>query len=195
MSLGVKDVVLVNSKGAVCEGDERLNPAQAAMSLITNRNHEKGSLADVMKGKDVFIGVSAPGIVTREMVASMAKDPIVFAMANPVPEIMPDEAKAAGAAIVATGRSDFPNQINNVLVFPGIFRGALMVEAKQIVEEMKLAAAKAIASLVSEEELNAEYIIPGVFDKRVAEVVSLQVAEVAEKLGIARNPGNRTWKN
>ena len=195
MSLGVKDVVLVNSKGAVCEGDERLNPAQAAMALITNRNHEKGSLADVMKGKDVFIGVSAPGIVTREMVASMAKDPIVFAMANPVPEIMPDEAKAAGAAIVATGRSDFPNQINNVLVFPGIFRGALMVEAKQIVEEMKLAAAKAIASLVSEEELNAEYIIPGVFDKRVAEVVSLQVAEVAEKLGIARNPGNRTWKN
>ena len=195
MSLGVKDVVLVNSKGAVCEGDERLNPAQAAMSLITNRNHEKGSLADVMKGKDVFIGVSAPGIVTREMVASMAKDPIVFAMANPVPEIMPDEAKAAGAAIVATGRSDFPNQINNVLVFPGIFRGALMVEARQIVEEMKLAAAKAIASLVSEEELNAEYIIPGVFDKRVAEVVSLQVAEVAEKLGIARNPGNRTWKN
>ena len=195
MSLGVKDVVLVNSKGAVCEGDERLNPAQAAMSLITNRNHEKGSLADVMKGKDVFIGVSAPGIVTREMVASMAKDPIVFAMANPVPEIMPDEAKAAGAAIVATGRSDFPNQINNVLVFPGIFRGALMVEAKQIVEEMKLAAAKAIASLVSEEELNAEFIIPGVFDKRVAEVVSLQVAEVAEKLGIARNPGNRVWNS
>ena len=195
MSLGVKDVVLVNSKGAVCEGDERLNPAQAAISLITNRNHEKGSLADVMKGKDVFIGVSAPGIVTREMVASMAKDPIVFAMANPVPEIMPDEAKAAGAAIIATGRSDFPNQINNVLVFPGIFRGALMVEAKQIVEEMKLAAAKAIASLVSEEELNAEYIIPGVFDKRVAEVVSLQVAEVAEKLGIARNPGNREWHN
>ncbi len=193
MSLGVKDVVLVNSKGAVCEGDERLNPAQAAMSLITNRNHEKGSLADVMKGKDVFIGVSAPGIVTREMVASMAKDPIVFAMANPVPEIMPDEAKAAGAAIIATGRSDFPNQINNVLVFPGIFRGALMVEATQIVEEMKLAAAKAIASLVSEEELNAEFIIPGVFDKRVAEVVSLQVAEVAEKLGIARNPGNRVW--
>ena len=195
LSLGVKDVVLVNSKGAVCEGDERLNPAQAAMSLITNRNHEKGSLADVMKGKDVFIGVSAPGIVTREMVASMAKDPIVFAMANPVPEIMPDEAKAAGAAIVATGRSDFPNQINNVLVFPGIFRGALMVEATQIVEEMKLAAAKAIASLVSEEELNAEFIIPGVFDKRVAEVVSLQVAEVAEKLGIARNPGNRKWNN
>ena len=195
MSLGVKDVVLVNSKGAVCEGDERLNPAQAAMSLITNRNHEKGSLADVMKGKDVFIGVSAPGIVTREMVASMAKDPIVFAMANPVPEIMPDEAKAAGAAIVATGRSDFPNQINNVLVFPGIFRGALMVEAKQIVEEMKLAAARAIASLVSEEELNAEFIIPGVFDKRVAEVVSLQVAEVAEKLGIARNPGNRVWNS
>ena len=193
MSLGVNDVVLVNSKGAVCEGDERLNPAQAAMSLITNRNHEKGSLADVMKGKDVFIGVSAPGIVTREMVASMAKDPIVFAMANPVPEIMPDEAKAAGAAIIATGRSDFPNQINNVLAFPGIFRGALMVEATQIVEEMKLAAAKAIASLVSEEELNAEFIIPGVFDKRVAEVVSLQVAEVAEKLGIARNPGNRVW--
>ncbi len=194
MSLGVRDVVLVNSKGAVCEGDERLNPAQAAMSLITNRNHEKGSLADVMKGKDVFIGVSAPGIVTKEMVASMAKDPIVFAMANPVPEIMPDEAKAGGAAVVATGRSDFPNQINNVLVFPGIFRGALMVEAKQIVEEMKLAAAKAIASLVSEKELSAEFIIPGVFDKRVAEVVALQVAEVAEKLGIARNPGNREWK-
>ncbi|MCR5431107.1 MAG: NAD-dependent malic enzyme [Lachnospiraceae bacterium] len=194
MSLGVRDVVLVNSKGAVCEGDERLNPAQAAMSLITNRNHEKGSLADVMKGKDVFIGVSAPGIVTKEMVASMAKDPIVFAMANPVPEIMPDEAKAGGAAVVATGRSDFPNQINNVLVFPGIFRGALMVEAKQIVEEMKLAAAKAIASLVSEKELSAEFIIPGVFDKRVAEVVALQVAEVAEKLGLARNPGNREWK-
>ncbi len=195
MSLGVRDVVLMNSKGAVCEGDERLNPAQAAISLVTNRNHEKGALEEVIKGKDVFIGVSAPGIVTKEMVASMAKDPIVFAMANPIPEIMPDEAKAGGAAVVATGRSDFPNQINNVLVFPGIFRGALMVEATQIVEEMKLAAARTVASLVSDEELSADFIIPGVFDERVADMVSLQVAEVAEKLGIARRPGNRTWNN
>ncbi|MBO5999366.1 MAG: NAD-dependent malic enzyme [Lachnospiraceae bacterium] len=193
MQLGAKDFVLVNSKGAVCEGDERLNPAQAEIAKITNRNHQKGSLADVMKGKDVFIGVSAPKIVTPEMVASMADNAIVFAMANPTPEIMPEDAKEGGARIIATGRSDYPNQINNVLVFPGLFRGALMVEARQIVDEMKLAAARAIASLIPEEELNEEYIIPGAFDKRVAAVVAEQVAQVAEELGIARNPGSRVF--
>ena len=141
----------------------------------------------------MFIGVSAPKIVTSDMVATMARDAIVFAMANPTPEIMPEDAKAGGARVIATGRSDYPNQINNVLVFPGLFRGALMVEARQIVEEMKLAAARAIASLCSDEELNEEYIIPGAFDKRVALVVAEQVAQVAEKLGIAGNPGNREF--
>ena len=163
-----------------------MNPAQAAMAEVTNKDKQRGPLTEIIKGKDVFIGVSAPNLVTAEMVGTMAKDPIVFAMANPTPEIMPDVAKAGGAAIVATGRSDFPNQINNVLVFPGIFRGALDVRATNITEEMKLAAAYAIASLVTEEELNAEYIIPSPFDKRVAPVVAKEVGRVAREQGVAR---------
>ena len=193
MQLGPKDIVLVDRAGAVCEGEEWMNPAQAKMAEVTNRDHQLGPLTEIIKDKDVFIGVSAPKIVTSDMIATMAKDAIVFAMANPTPEIMPEDAKAGGARIVATGRSDYPNQINNVLVFPGLFRGALMVEARQIVEEMKLAAARAIASLCGEEELNEEYIIPGAFDKRVALVVAEKVAQVAEQLGIAGNPGNREF--
>lgn len=191
MQLHPADIVLVDRNGAICEGVDGMNPAQADMAKITNKEHQTGPLSGIMKGKDVFIGVSAPGIVTSEMVASMNRDAIVFAMANPTPEIMPEEAKAGGARIVATGRSDYPNQINNVLVFPGLFRGALMVEARQIVEEMKLAAAKAVASLISDEELNEEYIIPGAFDRRVAQTVAVKVAEIAEELGIAGAPGKR----
>lgn len=183
---GAKDVILVDSKGALVDGDPRLNPAKQAIAAVTNKNKEAGTLADVIKGKDVFIGVSAPGIMTKEMVESMAKDPIIFAMANPTPEIMPDEAKAGGARIVATGRSDFPNQINNVLVFPGIFRGALDARATGITEPMKVAAAKAIASIVTDEELNEEYIIPNPFDDRVAPAVAREVAEEAKRSGIAR---------
>jgi len=193
LQLGPADIILVDRYGAVCEGVEEMNPAQAEMAKVTNKAHQRGLLPEIIKGKDVFIGVSAPNIVSSEMVATMNSDAIVFAMANPTPEIMPEAAKAGGARIVATGRSDYPNQINNVLVFPGIFRGALMVEARQIVEEMKLAAAKAIASLVSENELNEEYIIPGAFDKRVARTVAVKVAEIAEELGLARNPGNREF--
>lgn len=189
---GPKDIILVDRQGALCPGETWMNPVQTQMAEITNRDRVRGSLAEVIKGRDVFIGVSAPKIVTSEMIASMAHDAIVFAMANPVPEIMPEDAKAGGARIVASGRSDYPNQINNVLVFPGLFRGALMVEARQIVEEMKLAAAKAIASLVTDEELNEEYIIPNPFDKRVAETVAIRVAEVAETLGIAGAPGRRS---
>nr|MCR4885995.1 NAD-dependent malic enzyme [Clostridiales bacterium] len=155
--------------------------------------HQRGPLTEIIRGKDVFIGVSAPRIVTSAMISTMAKDAIVFAMANPTPEIMPEDARAGGARIVATGRSDYPNQINNVLVFPGLFRGALMVEARQIVEEMKLAAARAIASLCAEDELTEDYIIPGAFDRRVAATVAEQVAVVAEQLGIAGNPGNRAF--
>ena len=188
-----KDVVLVDRAGALCEGEDWMNPAQAQMAQVTNREHQRGPLTEIIKDKDVFIGVSAPKIVTSEMIATMARDAIVFAMANPTPEIMPEDARAGGARVVATGRSDYPNQINNVLVFPGLFRGALMVEARQIVEEMKLAAARAIASLCGEEELNEEYIIPGAFDKRVALAVAEQVAQVAEQLGIAGNPGNREF--
>ena len=193
LQLGPKDIVLVDRAGAVCEGEDWMNPAQAEMAKITNRDHQRGPLTEIIRDKDVFIGVSAPKIVTSEMISTMAKDAVVFAMANPTPEIMPEEARAGGARVVATGRSDYPNQINNVLVFPGLFRGALMVEATQIVEEMKLAAARAIASLCSEEELNEEYIIPGAFDKRVAQTVAEQVAQVAEQLGIAGNPGNREF--
>ncbi len=177
MAFGIGNVVLVNSKGALCPGAAGMNPAQAAMAEITNKDRESGSLADVIKGKDLFIGVSAPGIVTAEMVATMNKDAMVFAMANPTPEIMPDEAKKGGARIIATGRSDFPNQINNVLVFPGIFRGALDARAKQITEEMKMAAAKAIASIVKDEELNEEYIIPDAFNEQVAPAVAKAVAD------------------
>ena len=193
MQMGPKDIVLVDRQGALCPGEEWMNPAQAAMAEKTNVDRQKGPLTEIIRGKDVFIGVSAPKIVTSGMISTMAEDAIVFAMANPTPEIMPEDAKAGGARVVATGRSDYPNQINNVLVFPGLFRGALMVEAKQIVEEMKLAAARAVASLCSDEELNEDYIIPDAFDKRVALTVAEQVAEVAEKLGIARNPGNRTF--
>lgn len=193
MQMGPRDIILVDKQGAVCEGEDWMNPAQAAMAKITNRSFARGPLAKVLKGVDVFIGVSAPKIVTSEMISTMAKDAIVFAMANPTPEIMPEDAKAGGARIVATGRSDYPNQINNVLVFPGLFRGALMVEARQIVEEMKLAAAKAVASLVTDDELTEEYIIPGAFDKRVAKTVAEQVAAVAEELGIAGKPGCREW--
>ena len=187
LQFGIGDAVLVDRQGALCPGEEWMNPAQAAMAEVTNKDKQTGPLTEIIKGKDVFIGVSAPNLVTAEMVGTMAKDPIVFAMANPTPEIMPDVAKAGGAAIVATGRSDFPNQINNVLVFPGIFRGALDVRATNITEEMKLAAAYAIASLVTIEEFNAEYIIPSPFDKRVCDVVAKEVGRVAREQGIARN--------
>ncbi|WP_409016291.1 NADP-dependent malic enzyme [Anaerostipes caccae] len=181
LQFGVKDAVLVDQKGALCPGEAWMNDAQKEMAEKTNKDRQTGNLSEIMKGKDVFIGVSAPNIVTSEMVASMAKDPVVFAMANPVPEIMPDEAKKGGAKVVATGRSDFPNQINNVLVFPGIFRGALDARASQITEEMKMAAARAIAGIIAEEELNEDYIIPGVFDKRVCSAVADAVKAESRK--------------
>jgi len=186
ISCGLKNVVMCDKIGAIYEGAEGLNSAQAEMSRITNRNMEKGALRDVIRGADVFIGVSAPNLVDEEMVKSMAENPIVFAMANPTPEIMPDKAKAAGAAVVGTGRSDFPNQINNVLVFPGIFRGAFDVRASDINEEMKLAAAKAISAIITDEELNSEYILPAAFDERICPAVAKAVAEAARKTGVAR---------
>ena len=186
MSFGIGNVVMVDTKGALVDGDPRLNPAKQEIAAITNRDKETGSLADVIKGKDVFIGVSAPGLVTLEMVKTMASDPIVFAMANPVPEIMPDEAKRGGARIIATGRSDFPNQINNVLVFPGIFRGALDARARAITEPMKEAAARAIASIVKDSELNEEYIIPDAFNEEVAKAVAKAVADEAKRSGISK---------
>ena len=186
MKQGVGEVLLCNSKGIVCEGDERLNPAQAEMARITNRQKKTGTLRDAMVGADIFIGVSAPGIVTEDMVRSMNKGAIVLPMANPVPEIMPDLAKASGAAVVGTGRSDFPNQINNVLAFPGIFRGTLDCRARDINEEMKVAAAQAIASLVSDEELSADYILPKAFDERVGKTVAEAVAKAARESGAAR---------
>ena len=186
MQEGVKNIILCNRRGAICDGDTSVNEEQQKMAKITNPNHEKGSLADVIKGADVFIGVSAPGCVTQDMVRSMKSDAILFPMANPVPEIMPDEAKAAGARIVGTGRSDFANQINNVVAFPGIFRGALDVRASDINDEMKIAAAKAIAGLVSDEELSEEYIMPFAFDKRVRDAVAKAVAEAARRTGVAR---------
>ena len=186
LQFGVGDVVLVDRQGALCPGEEWMNPAQKAMAEVTNKDHQRGLLAEIIKNKDVFIGVSAPNLVTAEMVKTMVKDPIIFAMANPTPEIMPDVAKAGGARVVATGRSDFPNQINNVLVFPGIFRGALDVRATDITEEMKLAASRAIASLITPEELNEEYIIPSPFDKRVCSVVAKEVGRVAREQGIAK---------
>jgi malate dehydrogenase (oxaloacetate-decarboxylating) len=172
--------------GAIYKGREGLNSEKIEIAEITNQNMRKGTLADVLAGADVFIGVSAPNCVTPEMVKSMAKDPILFPMANPVPEIMPDLAKEAGAAVIGTGRSDFPNQINNVLAFPGIFRGALDVRASDINDEMKIAAAKAIASLVSDEELCAEYIIPAPFNEKVKDTVAKAVAEAARATGVAR---------
>ena len=186
MNLGVRNLILCDRAGMICEGDARLNEEKAAMAKITNREHLTGSLADAMKGSDVFIGVSAPGVVTEEMAASMNKDAIVLAMSNPTPEIMPDLAKKAGARIIGTGRSDFPNQINNVLCFPGIFRGALDCRAKEINEEMKIAASYAIASLVDESELNEDYILPYAFDKRIGKTVSEAVIEAAIKSGSAR---------
>ena len=186
MEIGVGDVVLVDRQGALAVGEEWMNPVQAEMAEKTNKEQIHGTLADVMKGKDIFIGVSAPGVVTAEMVSTMAKDAIVFAMANPTPEIMPDEAKRGGARVVATGRSDFPNQINNVLVFPGIFRGALDARATDITEEMKIAAVYAIVDIIDEEELTGDYIIPGAFDKRVAEHVAEAVAKKAIEQGISK---------
>ena len=185
MKLGVKNLIMVDRFGIICEGMD-LSPAHAELAKKTNREHLMGNLADAMKGADVFIGVSAPKLVTKEMVATMAEGAIVFAMANPVPEIFPDEAKEGGAAVVGTGRSDYPNQINNVLAFPGIFRGALDVRASDINDEMKMAASYAIAGLVSDEELKAEYIMPTAFDKRVGPAVAAAVAEAAKKSGVAR---------
>ena len=191
ISAGAKDVTLCDRTGAIWKGREKgMNWIKTEMAEITNPRGIKGSLADAMKGADVFIGVSAPGTVSADMVRSMAKDPILFACANPTPEIFPDEAKAAGAAVVSTGRSDFPNQINNVLAFPGIFRGAFDVRASDINEEMKVAAANALAGLISDSELNAEYIIPAAFDPRVGPAVAKAVAEAAVKSGVARlKPG------
>ncbi|ACQ53427.1 malic enzyme-like NAD(P)-binding protein [Clostridium botulinum] len=186
LQAGAKNIVMCDKEGSLVKGNSNLNEAQKLIVEVTNKENEKGTLKDVIKGKDVFIGVSAPNILTEEMVTAMNKDSIVFAMANPTPEIMPDKAKKAGARVVATGRSDFPNQINNVLVFPGIFRGALDVRSKVINEEMKLAASKAIASLVQDNELNEEYIIPGAFDKRVVEVVAEEVKKVALKMGLSK---------
>lgn len=186
ISMGLKNVIMTDRKGAIYEGREGLNPVKEEMAKITNRSHESGTLADVIKGADVFIGVSAPGTLTQDMVRSMAKDPIIFACANPVPEIYPDDAKAAGAAVVSTGRSDFPNQINNVLCFPGIFRGALDVRASDINDEMKIAASKAIAGLVSDKELSADYILPKAFDPRVKTAVAEAVAKAARESGVAR---------
>ena len=163
------------------------------MAKITNKEKKKGTLAEVLVGADIFIGLSTANIVTPEMIKSMNEDPIVFALANPIPEIMPEDAFKGGARIVATGRSDFPNQINNLLVFPGLFRGALMVRSTKIVDDMNVAAARALASLVGERELNEKKIIPGVFDKRCAKVIAEEVASVAESLGLAQNPGNRDW--
>lgn len=186
LNAGAKNVVMCDINGALVEGDEKLNPAQKEIAKLTNRGMEKGLLKEIIKGKDIFIGVSAPNILTKEMVATMNKDSIVFAMANPTPEIMPDEAKLGGARVVATGRSDFPNQINNVLVFPGIFRGALDVRATEINEEMKIAAAKGIAKLIKDEELAEDYIIPDPFNKQVCESVANEVRRIAKEMGIAK---------
>jgi len=186
MSMGLKKVILCDTKGAIYEGRPGLNAIKEQMAKISNREMKKGQLEDIIKGADVFIGVSAPGVLTQDMVKTMAKDPIIFAMANPVPEIMPDEAKAAGAAIVGTGRSDFANQINNVLAFPGIFRGALDVRASDINDAMKIAAAQAIANVIDESELTPDYIIPGSFDERVAKAVAAAVMQAAKDTGVAR---------
>lgn len=186
LSMGVKNIIACDRKGAISRGQEDLNDAKRALADITNPEMIKGSLSDIIKGADVFIGVSAPGAITGDMIKTMNKEPLVFAMANPTPEIYPDEAKAAGARVVGTGRSDFPNQINNVLAFPGIFRGALDVRASEINEEMKIAAAYAIAELVSEDELEPDYVIPGAFDSRIAPKVASYVAKAAIETGVAR---------
>lgn len=185
-NMGAKNITLCDINGIICEGDDSLSEVHKYMATITNREKKTGTLADAMKGADVFIGVSAPNIVSKEMVKSMAEKPVIFSMANPTPEIMPDVAKEAGAAVVGTGRSDFPNQINNVLAFPGIFRGALDCRASEINEEMKVAASYAIASLVGDDELNPEYILPQAFDKRIGKTVAEAVKKAAEKTGVAR---------
>lgn len=186
LNMGVKNMVMCDRFGILCKGMEELNEEQAYMAGITNTERKTGTLADAMKGADMFLGVSAPNIVTQEMVETMADKPIVFAMANPTPEIMPELAKKAGAAVVGTGRSDFPNQINNVLAFPGIFRGALDCRAREINEEMKMAASLAIAGLVTPEKLNAQYILPDALDKRIGAAVAQAVMEAARKTGAAR---------
>ena len=185
ISMGFGNIVMCDIHGIICEGDEGLNPGQEEISHISNLNHEHGTLADALKGADAFVGVSRPNLVTAEMVSTM-KDGIVFAMANPTPEIMPDEARKGGAAVIGTGRSDFPNQINNVLVFPGVFKGALAVRAKEITEEMKVTAAKALAGLVPADKLSADYILPSALDKSVADTVAKAVADTARSQGIAR---------
>ncbi len=186
LTFGIADVKVCDKDGILCRTNNSLNSAQKALSQITNAKLQTGTLSDALVGADIFVGVSAPGIVSKEMIASMNKDAIVFAMANPVPEIMPELAKEGGARVVGTGRSDFPNQVNNVLAFPGIFKGALSVRASEINEQMKLAAANAIASLVSEEELSSEYILPHAFDERVGEAVAAAVARAATESGTAR---------
>jgi len=186
LAAGFMNITMCDRQGAIYEGRSGLNWIKEEMAQVTNLEKKQGSLADVMVGADAFIGVSAPGTVTTEMVATMAKDAIVFACANPTPEIFPDDAKAGGARVIATGRSDFPNQINNVLAFPGIFRGTFDVRAKDINEEMKMAAAQALAELITEEELNEEYIIPRAFDERVGVVVAKAVAEAAKRTGVNR---------
>ena len=193
LNFNPKDIILVNKQGIIYEGRPDLNPIVSKMAKITNKNKMKGNLTDALVDADIFIGLSASKVLTAKMIKTMAKDPIVFALANPDPEIMPEEAFAGGARIVATGRPEFPTHINNHLAFPGLFRGALMVRASSIVEDMKIGAAKALASLVSERELNEKFIIPDVFDKRCAKVIADEVASVAEKLGLAKHPGNREW--
>ena len=186
LSAGFKDIIMTDRHGAIYEGRDHLNWIKAEMAQVTNLAKKQGSLADVIQGADVFIGVSAPGLLSQDMVRSMHADAIIFACANPTPEIFPDEAKAAGAAVVSTGRSDFPNQINNVLAFPGVFRGAFEVRASDINEEMKMAAAKALANLIPEEELSADYIIPKAFDPKVGPAVAKAVAQAARDSGVAR---------
>ncbi len=186
ITLGIGDIIMVDLNGIICDGDEFENPSHYEMAKLTNKTHRKGGLADAMKGVDAFIGVSKPNLVSQDMVRSMADKPIIFAMANPTPEIMPDLAKEAGAYVVGTGRSDYPNQINNVVAFPGIFKGALAVRASDINEEMKRAAAYAIAGVVPEDKLCADFILPNAFDKNIATVVAEAVAEAAVKSGVAR---------
>ena len=193
LNFNPKDIILVNKHGIIYEGRPDLNPIVSKMAKITNKNKMKGNLTDALLDADIFIGLSTSKVLTAKMIKTMAKDPIVFALANPDPEIMPEEAFAGGARIVATGRPEFPNHINNHLAFPGLFRGALMVRASSIVEDMKVGAARALASLVSIRELNEKFIIPDVFDKRCAKVIADEVASVAEKLGLAKHPGNREW--
>jgi malate dehydrogenase (oxaloacetate-decarboxylating) len=188
MALGLKSVILCDRKGAIWEGRGDLNPEKADLAKISNREKRKGALGEVIKGADVFIGVSAPGTLTQDMIKTMAPKSVIFPMANPTPEIMPDLALAAGAAVVGTGRSDYPNQINNVLAFPGIFRGVFDCRAKDVNDPMKIAASKAIASLVSEKDLRADYILPAAFDPRVKDAVAKAVAAAAVASGVAKKP-------